>query len=71
MTKPIVRVHTELPRPNTHLRLPTGSSAVCWCGAVFDNGNVDIAVEYRGLCGRCAIARGMRLGQGRGLGVGV
>jgi hypothetical protein len=39
-------------------RLPTRSSAVCRCGAVYDYGNVAVPVEYQGLCGRCAMEEG-------------
>ena len=53
--------HIEVPA-YSHLRLPTVSSAICRCGAVYDNGNIVVPVEYRGLCGRCAIVHGMRVG---------
>jgi hypothetical protein len=53
MTMPIVSVHTDVPLSHSQVRLPTISSAVCRCGAVFDNGNIDIPDEYQGLCGRC------------------
>ena len=38
------------------------NAGVCRCGAVFDNGNVAVPAEYRGMCGRCAVARGLRIG---------
>jgi hypothetical protein len=60
MAIPIRRVHNEVQR--AHLRLPTLSSAVCRCGAVFDNGNIVVPAEFQGLCGRCAFKRGMRPG---------
>ena len=37
-----------------YLRLPTPSSGVCRCGAVFDYGNIAVPNECQGLCGRCA-----------------
>jgi hypothetical protein len=61
MTIPVVRLHDDVP-PRARLRLPTVSSAVCRCGAVYDNGNVAVPTEYSGLCGHCAFKRGMRLG---------
>jgi len=54
--------------PNTHRRLPTVTSGVCQCGAVYDYGNVAVPSEYRGLCGRCAVRHGMRLGSSGGVG---
>ena len=61
MTMSSVNVHDDVP-PQTQTRAPTRNSGVCRCGAVFDNGNVVIPLEYRGLCGRCAVARGYRIG---------
>jgi len=52
--------HDAVPARRRH-RLPTVTSAVCTCGAVFDNGNVAVAAEYVGLCGRCAFSRARRL----------
>jgi hypothetical protein len=46
-------MHNDVPRAYL-LRLPTPSSGVCRCGAVFDYGNVSTPIETRGLCGRCA-----------------
>jgi hypothetical protein len=54
-------VHNDVPS-DIHLRLPTSSSAVCRCGAVFDNGDIVVPLEYQNLCGRCAFKRGMRPG---------
>jgi hypothetical protein len=51
--------HNAVPARTYH-RLPTVTSAVCPCGAVFDNGNVAVAAEYVGLCGRCAFNRARR-----------
>ena len=62
MAMPILGAHIEVSAPHTHLRLPTVSSAVCRCGAVYDNGNVAVPAEYAGLCGRCAFDRGLRPG---------
>jgi hypothetical protein len=60
MSNSIVGMHKEV-QPRTYPRLPTISSAVCRCGAVYDNGNVAVPPEYKGLCGRCAFDRGRRL----------
>ncbi len=55
-----VKVHVdEDVRPS---RSPGANAGVCCCGAVFDNGNVSVPPEFRGLCGRCAVARGLRFG---------
>ncbi|MBV8716487.1 MAG: hypothetical protein JO318_13220 [Chloroflexi bacterium] len=62
----IVGWHSDVPTDTT-LRLPTNNSAVCGCGAVYDNGDIIVPAEFRGLCGRCAFARGMRLGDCRRL----
>ena len=43
-------------------RFPTVTAGVCCCGAVFDHGKVAVPLEYHGLCGRCAVARGLRFG---------
>lgn len=42
-------------------RSGASTSGICRCGAVYDNGNVSVPIEYRGLCGRCAMQRGMKL----------
>jgi hypothetical protein len=60
MTMLIVGGHTDVPH-HTRPSLPTVTSAVCSCGAVFDNGTLDVPDEYRGMCGRCAFTRGRRL----------
>ena len=60
MTMLIVGGHTDVPhemRPT----LPTVTSAVCRCGAVYDYGTLSVPEEFRGMCGRCAFARGRRL----------
>jgi hypothetical protein len=59
MTRHIVGVHSDVPS-HSHPRLPTISSGVCRCGAVFDYGNIVVPAEYRGMCGRCAARRGLR-----------
>jgi hypothetical protein len=51
--------HEDVP-PSPALRLPTGSSAICRCGAVFDHGNIPVPRAYAALCGRCAFRRGWR-----------
>jgi hypothetical protein len=58
-----VSAHNDVP-PSTPHRLPTGSSGVCRCGAVFDYGNVAafVPAEFLGMCGRCAFKRGLRPG---------
>ncbi len=61
-----IGAHTVVP-PDTTLRLPTHNSAVCRCGAVYDNGDIIVPAEFRDLCGRCAFARGMRPGDCRRL----
>ena len=58
MTEPM-SVHNEVPQ-QTRRGLPTITSSVCRCGAVFDNGNLAVPDEYRGLCGRCAFQRGLQ-----------
>ncbi|MBV9329181.1 MAG: hypothetical protein JO352_36215 [Chloroflexi bacterium] len=63
MTLPIVGAHNAVPPyPYAQIRLPTPSSAVCGCGAVYDRGNVVVPAEFLGLCGRCAFDRGLRPG---------
>lgn len=54
-------VHEDV---QTHLQstVSTHNAGVCRCGAVFDHGNVSVPLEYRGMCGRCAVARGLRIG---------
>jgi hypothetical protein len=59
MTMPIGGVHNDV-TPMPHSGLPTKSSCVCACGAVYDYGNVVVPARYRGLCGRCAFKRGLR-----------
>jgi hypothetical protein len=69
MTMPIIGAHNGVPpyaypsrRPTANsARLPTVNSAVCRCGAVYDNGNILVPAEFVGLCGRCAFERGRRL----------
>jgi hypothetical protein len=61
MSLSIVDMHKDV-QPRTHPRLPTVSSAICRCGAVYDNGTVAVPAEYKGLCGRCAFDRRRRLG---------
>jgi hypothetical protein len=56
-----VGAHNEVP-PSTPHRLPTGTSGVCRCGAVFDYGNVAVPEEFHGMCGRCAFKGGLRPG---------
>lgn len=56
MTIPFVGAHDAVPPP-PHPRLPTVSSGVCRCGAVYDYGNVAVPAEYLGMCGRCAFVR--------------
>jgi hypothetical protein len=51
-------MHNEVQR--AYLPLPTPSSGVCRCGAVFDNGNIAVPDEYQGLCGRCRSEQRMR-----------
>jgi hypothetical protein len=62
-------VHEDV-QPSTYRRLPTPSSAVCRCGAVYDHGNIAVPTEYLGMCGRCAFDRRRRLG-GRSPGPGA
>ena len=61
MTILSVGAHTGVPL-RTRACLPTVTSGVCRCGAVYDNGNVVVPAEYTGLCGRCAFRLGMRFG---------
>jgi hypothetical protein len=58
-----VKVHDDGDVPQS--RFSSANAGVCRCGAVFDNGNVTVPPEYRGLCGRCAVARGLRFGMPR------
>jgi len=60
MVMPRADVHDEVPL-HLPLRDPTVNSGVCRCGAVFDRGNVRVPLEFRGMCGRCAAARGFRI----------
>ena len=53
MTISIVGAHDAVPPP-AYPRLPTHSSGVCRCGAVYDYGNVAVPPEQLGMCGRCA-----------------
>ena len=53
MAMPMVGPHDEV-RSSPHQHLPTTSSAVCRCGAVYDNGNLSVPLQHAGLCGRCA-----------------
>jgi hypothetical protein len=59
-----IGAHTDVP-PKTKQRLPINNSGVCGCGAVYDNGDIIVPTEFRGLCGRCAFARGLRPGDCR------
>ena len=52
MTMLIAGGHIEVPH-YTAPALPTVTSAVCRCGAVYDYGAIVVPSEYRGLCGRC------------------
>ena len=54
-------LHEDVPAVS-HSGVSTINAGVCRCGAVFDNGNVAVPLEYRGMCGRCAVARGLRIG---------
>lgn len=60
MTVPNSGMHTDVQSPLS-LRLPTGSSAVCRCGAVYDYGDIVVPLDCRGMCGRCAAARASAL----------
>ena len=62
MTILSVGAHTGVPL-HAQAHPPTVTSGVCRCGAVYDNGNVAVPAEYRGLCGRCAFRLGLRFGQ--------
>jgi hypothetical protein len=61
MAMPIAGVHNGV-QPGTHVHRSSARAGVCPCGAVYDNGNVIVPVEFAGLCGRCAFSRGLRLG---------
>ncbi|MBV9578768.1 MAG: hypothetical protein JO057_09280 [Chloroflexi bacterium] len=55
MTLPMTGAHNAVPPyPFIRVQLPTPSSGVCRCGAVFDYGNVAVPSGGVGLCGRCA-----------------
>jgi len=62
MAKRVVETHNEV-QPRTEGRLRAASPGVCGCGAVYDYGSVAVPPELTGLCGRCAFARGRRLGR--------
>lgn len=61
MTMPIVGAHNDVAQ-KLHSDLPTRSSGVCGCGAVYDYGNVVVPPRYEGMCGRCAFEHGLRPG---------
>jgi hypothetical protein len=60
MSVPRVSGHNEVPSNAPH-DIRSSSSGVCGCGAVYDYGNVAVPAEFYGLCGRCAVQRGLRL----------
>jgi hypothetical protein len=60
MVMPRADVHDDVPS-RLPLRDSRLNSGVCRCGAVFDRGNVAVPLEFQGMCGRCAAARGFRI----------